>query len=174
MLGLRLVHLIESHSESLSRQLSRQIRNSERTSDFRNIPDSELHLAAAEIYRHLGDWLLRKTESDIARLVKPMAARRAAQGIRLHQYIWALILTRDHLWRFLRSETFDETVLQLHEELELHQMLRQFFDRAIYFAVLGYEDALHQSTAKGNLARARDLAVAIGLMSAVGSDALEK
>jgi hypothetical protein len=39
-----------------------------------------------------------------------------------------------------------------------------FFDQAIYYAVLGYQEAANCSP-KGDLARARDLAVAIGLMA---------
>lgn len=173
MLGLRLVRLIESHSESLSRQLVHEIRNSSRTSDFVRIPADEMQRGALEIYRHLGEWLLQKTEIDVSRRFQTMAVRRASQGIPLHQYIWALTLTRDHLWHFLRTEAFADTALQLHEELELHQLLSQFFDRAIYYAVVGYEEAA-RATGKGNLARARDLAIAIGLMSAVTPETIEK
>ena len=54
--------------------------------------------------------------------------------------------------------------MALYGELELQRLLNQFFDRAIYYAVLGYEEASHCAP-KGDLARARDLAVSIGLIS---------
>ena len=66
MLGIKLVRLIEAHSAELSRGLTEQIRSSERTSDFNKIPAHDLRLAAAEVYKNLGEWLLQKTESDIA------------------------------------------------------------------------------------------------------------
>jgi len=166
MLGIKLVRLIESHSEALSRALAQQIRKSERTSDFRNIPPQELQLAAAEVYRNLGDWLLQKTDSDIAGRFRAIGVKRARTGIRLHQFIWALMLTRDHLWHFLRREAFADTVIELHGQLELQGSLNQFFDRATYYAVQGYEEAGRTDGRKGDLARARDLAVSIGLMSA--------
>jgi hypothetical protein len=165
MLGIRLVRLIETHSESLTRGLIQEIRNSDRTSDFRNIPPEELRLAAAEVYRHLGEWLLQKTEHDISRQFRAIGTRRAGEGIRLNQLVWALSLSRDNLWHFLRREAFADNIIELHGELELHQLLSQFFDRAIYYAVLGHEEAQQQITAKGDLARARDLAISIGLMS---------
>lgn len=166
MLGIRLVRMIEKHSEALSRGLSEQIRSSERTSDFSKIPAKDLRLAATEVYRNLGEWLLQKTETDIAANFRAIAARRAAEGIRLPQFVWALMLTRDHLWHFLQREAFADNVVELHGELEFQQQLNQFFDYAIYYAILGYQEAGLQSMRKSELRRAQDLAVSIGLMSA--------
>ena len=95
MLAMRFVRLIEAHSEVLSKGLTEQIRKSDRTSDFRKIPAQELRLAATEVYRNLGEWLLQKTENDIAARFRAVASRRAAEGISLHQFVWALILSRD-------------------------------------------------------------------------------
>ena len=170
MLGIKLVRLIEGHSEALSQRLTEQIRKSERTSDFRKIPAKDLRLAATEVYRNLGEWLLQKTESDIESRFKAIAARRVAQGIGLHQLAWALMLTRDHLWSFLRQQALSDNIVALHGERELQLLLNQFFDRAIFYAILGYNEAVRQNSSKGELARARDLAISIGLMTG-GQDA---
>jgi hypothetical protein len=164
MLGIKLVRLIEAHSAELSRGLTEQIRESDRTSDFKKIPAHELRLAAAEVYKNLGEWLLQKTESDIETQFRRVGARRAAEGVRLHQVVWALLLSRDHLWHFLRYRSFADNVVALYGELELQRLLNQFFDRAIYYAVLGYEDA-GRCSPKGDLARARELAISIGLIA---------
>jgi hypothetical protein len=162
---MKLVRLIEAHSEALANGLTEQIRNSERTSDFRKIPKHELQLATTEVYRNLGEWLLQKTESDIAERFREVAALRAAQGIRLPQFVWALTLSREYLWRFLRRESFADNIVAMHGEMELQRLLNQFFDRAMYHAVLGYEQAAPCGP-KGELERVRDLAVSIGLMAA--------
>ena len=166
MLGMKLVRLIERHSEALSRGLTEQIRKSERTSDFCKIPTQDLRLAATEVYRNLGEWLLQKTEEDIASRFRAIAARRESEGIGLHQFVWALMLTRDHLWHFLRREAFADNIVELHGEMELHNLLNQFFDRAVYYAIMGYDEARRQTGQKGDLARIQELAVSIGLMSA--------
>ena len=163
MLAIRLVRLIEAHSGELCRDLVEQIAASDRTSDFRKIPAEELRLAANDVYRNLGEWLLQKTESDIEARFRAVARGRAAEGIRLHQFVWALLLTRDRLWHFLRQQSFADNVVALYGELELQRLLNQFFDQAIYYAVLGYEEAGH-CRPKGELAKARDLAVSIGLI----------
>jgi hypothetical protein len=86
------------------------------------------------------------------------------------------MLSRDHLWRFLRQEAFADTIVELHAELELQQLLNQFFDRAIYYAILGYKEAEQAGAPQSNLERARALAVSIGLMSEsnTGPESLEE
>jgi hypothetical protein len=142
MLGLKLVHLIERHSEELAVGLAQQVRDSERTSDFEEIPSDELRLAAAEVYRNLEEWLLQREENDIGKRFRTIAARRASQGVRLCQLVWALVISRNHLWHFLQQESFVDNIVELFGELEVQQMLNQFFDRAIYYSILGYEEAV--------------------------------
>jgi hypothetical protein len=154
MLGMKLVRLIEAHSDALSQGVVDVIRTSERTSDFRAVPREDLQRRVGEVYRNLGEWLLQKTEPDIATRFKAVAARRVAEGIRLPQFVWALMLTRDHLLHFLRHEAFADNVVALYGELELHQLLDQFFDRAVYHSILGYEESGSKARPAGDLKRA--------------------
>ncbi|MGA9977331.1 MAG: hypothetical protein WBQ08_01650 [Candidatus Sulfotelmatobacter sp.] len=165
MVGLKLVRLIERHSERLARGLAEQICKSDRTSDFRKIPSKDLRLAAAEVYRNLGECLLQKTEGDIEKRFRAIGSRRAAEEVGLHQFVWALMLTRDHLLHFLEQEGFADNIVALHGEQELRQMLNQFFDRAIYYGIMGYDEARQNAAPKGDLAKVEELARSIGLMS---------
>jgi hypothetical protein len=141
MLALKLVRLIEDHSEELVMGLTDKLRQSERTRDFCKVSPEALCLAAAEIYHNLGEWLLQKTETDIAERFRRLGERRAAEGVGLHQFVWALVISRNHLWQFLQREAFADNVIQLSGKLELQQMLNQFYDRAVYYGVLGYTEA---------------------------------
>ena len=157
MLGLRLVHLIEKHSEELAVGLAQQVCNSDRTCDFQKIPRQELHLAAVEIYRNLEEWLLQKKEGEVGKRFRAIAARRAAQGVRLRQLVWALVISRNHLWHFLQRECFVDNILEVFGELEVLQLLNQFFDRATYYSILGYEEAVERDNAKDPVSREKDL-----------------
>jgi hypothetical protein len=137
MLALKLVHLIERHSEELAAGLTKRILGSERTSDFRKIPPQKLELAAAEVYRNLGQWLLCKTDSDIAERFQAAAANRVEQGVGLHQFVWALVISRNHLFQFLQENAMADGIVELYGKLELQQMLDRFFDSAVYYGVLG-------------------------------------
>jgi transcriptional regulator with XRE-family HTH domain len=141
MVGRGLMPLIEKHSDELALGLTDKLRASERTSDFRKISTQDLRRTTAEVYRNLGEWLLNKTEKDIEDRFSALAARRAAEGVSLHQFLWALIVSRNYLWQFLKTNALADDVVALYGKLELLQLLHQFFDRALYYGALGYETA---------------------------------
>ncbi|HZQ22937.1 MAG TPA: hypothetical protein VFA89_09070 [Terriglobales bacterium] len=142
MLAYRLVRLIETHSDALATSLLQKVQNSEVVPLYSNVPAEELKQRVYEIYRHLGDWLLGKSEFDIEKRYAEIGARRAQQSVPLSQLTWTIILTKENLWEFLRKESVLERPVEVFSELEMLQLLDQFFDRAIYFAALGYERAL--------------------------------
>src|SRR5215469_6394875 len=141
MIGTRLVHLIERHADELAIGLTAKLRQSELTSDFRKIPPEELKKTTAELYRNLGEWLLKKTDKDIEQHFVSIAQYRAAEGIRLPQFVWAVVISRNHLHQFLLGHAFADSIFELYSELELQQLLSQFFEHAIYNAVVAYEEA---------------------------------
>jgi hypothetical protein len=142
MLAYRLVRLIETHSDALVAGLLRKVENSEFTHQYRNVPGEELRDRVYEIYRHLGDWLLGKSDFDIRERYRAIGARRAEQHVPLSQLIWCIVLTKENLWDYLKNEAALERPVEVFGELEMLQLLDQFFDRAIFYASDGYEKAL--------------------------------
>jgi hypothetical protein len=135
----RLVHLIESHSQALSACLLDRVQSSEATPDYKNVPPDDLKERVYEVYRHLGDWLLTKDELDLERRYLRIGADRAKQKVPFSQVAWVIVLTKDNLWEFLKKEATEDRPVEVYGELEMLQLLDHFFDRAIYYAALGYE-----------------------------------
>ena len=159
MLGSKLVRLIEGHSDELATGLTAKLLKSERTDEFRKIPQDELWRTTAQLYHNLGEWLLKKTEKDIGEHFFSIAERRAAEGIRLPQFVSALIISRNHLYQFLLGHAFADSIFELYSELELQQLLTQFFERATYYSVQGYEAARERDRLKAAVVRARHVGV---------------
>jgi hypothetical protein len=139
MMLYRLVHLIETHSPALADCLMARARESDKMPAYVNVPTEELRGRVYEIYRHLGDWLMKKDKMVLEMRYSEIGARRAAQHVPLSQLIWAIILTKKTLWAFIEKEGILERPAEVLGELELSQLLEEFFDRAIYCAVMGYE-----------------------------------
>lgn len=146
ILAYRLVRLIETHSQDLVCTLQQKINESSRCSAYRKVPAEELAEAVGDIYLHLGEWLLGRTETDIQNRYQAIGARRAAQRVPLSQVIWCIALVKENLWEYLRREGSEEQITEIFSEIQILQLLEQFFDHAMYFSVLGYEQA-----AAGNL-----------------------
>ena len=139
MLLYRLVRLIETHSQALAASLLLRVQESDQVPDFRNVPGEELKQRVYEIYRHLGDWLLGKTEFDIEKRYREIGARRAQQQVPFSQVAMVIVFTKENLWEFLKKESAISRPVDVFGELEMLQLLDQFFDHAIFYAALGYE-----------------------------------
>ncbi len=139
LLAYRLVRLIESHSDQLAEGALEKLKTCPKTSSFRDLPADEFKKRVHEIYASLGDWLLGKTEADIEHRYVEIGKRRQEQGVPLSQVFWAICLAKQYLLEFLSSEASSEKTIDVFGELEVLQLLEQFFDRASYYAAVGYE-----------------------------------
>jgi len=150
MLAYRLVRLIEAHSDALAAGLLHTVQSSKLTRDYKKVPEEELKQRVYEIYRHLGEWLLARTEFDINERYREIGARRAEQNVPLSQLVWVIVLTKENLWEYLKHEAGIVRPAEIFGELEMLQLLDQFFERAIFYAAVGYENA--RATAETSLA----------------------
>lgn len=155
MFPIRLVQLIETHADNLSEGLMNRLKSSDRCSELlRRVPADELQRRTHEIYRHLSEWLLTKTESEIEERYLGLGARRARQGVPFSHFLWAITVTKEYLWDYLQREGLLEEPVEFYGGMQLLQSLERFFDRAVYFASAGYEgirqtDFSHEAVAHG-------------------------
>ena len=135
----KLVHLIEYHSAQLAAGLVGRVHMSERAGSYRNVSPVELQDAVCEIYRHLGTWLLSKSDSDVEQRYTAIGTRRAEQDVPLSELVWVIVMTKRNLWEYIDDMSFPGRVVDLAEKHEMSQLIDQFFDQAIHSAVVGYE-----------------------------------
>ena len=155
MIAIRLIQLIEVHADRLAEGLIRKLTTAEECSQLLSfVPAHELKHRAYEIYRNLSDWLLNKTDSEIEERYIGLGARRAHQEVPFSQILYAIHATKEYLWEYLRQEGLLETN-EMISEMELLHSMERFFDRALYFAAIGYESAHSSEMAHGFLTYAR-------------------
>lgn len=135
----RLMRLIETHADALVEALEAKIASSERCADYHRVPAAELKTLVGGVYGHLQEWLVTKTEQDIERRYTMIGTRRAEQCVPVSQLLWCMVLVKENLWEYLKRDEILESASQIFGELELVQMVDQFFDRAMYYAVRGHE-----------------------------------
>lgn len=145
MFPVRLVELIEANADSLAEGLMCRFRSSpEYKVLLRMVPQEELRKRAQEIYQHLADWLLTKTESEIEERYVGIGVKRARQGVPFSVYLRAITATKEYLWEYLQREGVMEEPVELWGNRELLHALDRFFDSAVYYAAVGYESVGHE------------------------------
>jgi len=149
MIAVRLVRLIERHSDELTDGLLKKFLSSTRTTELRRVPAQELRARSHEILCNLSEWLLSKSDVDVERRYREIGAVRAKQNVSLAHVCWGITLTKEHIWEFLQREGFLRGPIEIFGEMELLRLLDQFFDRALCYCAEGYEQAKLKSI--GNL-----------------------
>lgn len=152
MLATRLIQLIENHSESLTHEAMQDILTNEHTASIRRVPKAELEPRIAAIYQNLGKWIGDPKDNEIRQEYEHWGRTRFRQEIPFSEIVYVLILTKKHLRKFIREHglvtfsgdrvTPDELIpLELYAIQELNYLVGDFFDRALYYLVRGYESA---------------------------------
>ena len=139
MLSDTLVRMIEDHAEKLTHSLVNDLKSNKRTTHYHHLTGDELHRRTYDVYRHLGQWIASKTEEAIESSYVELGEKRRAEGIPLSEVVYALILTKNHLREYIRFSGLSDSAMDLHRERELQQLVAQFYDKAIYYTVQGFE-----------------------------------
>jgi len=150
MLANRLIQLIENHSEALTQEAVHDVLANEKTKSFRKVSRAELKPRIAALYQNLGKWLGIPDEDAIRQEYEDWGRTRFRQGIPLSEITYVLILTKKHLRKFIREHglvhfsgdrvTPNELLpVELYAIQELNYLVGEFFDRALYHLVRGYE-----------------------------------
>ena len=134
----RLVSLIEAHAEEMARQVVSEASTNPRTPHIGRIPSDEMHRRAYDVYHNLGKWLGRQAETAIEETYRKLGWKRAEEGIPLEEVVYGQMLIKQHLRDFVRGSGLGDSALDLYQEEELHRLVEQFFDWAIYYTVKGY------------------------------------
>jgi len=152
MLAIRLIQLIENQSKSLTHEAMHDVLTNENTTAFRRVPQAELEPRIASLYQNLGKWIGDPRDDEIRQEYEAWGRTRFRQGIPFSEIVYVLMLTKQHLRKFIREHglitfsgdrvTPDELVpVELYAIQELNYLVGDFFDRALYYLVRGYESA---------------------------------
>jgi hypothetical protein len=150
MLGARLLQLIQAHAGSLTNEVIVDLRTNERTPSFGQMSLSSLEARIGALFSNLGRWIGDSDESAIRAEYDDMGRRRFQDGIPLSEIVYGLLLTKQHLRRYIRDHGLidfagDRTMpdellpLELHSIQELNYQVGEFFDRALYHLARGFE-----------------------------------
>jgi len=150
MLANRLIQLIENQTESLTKEALNDILTNESTASFRKLPIGELKPRVAALYENLSKWIGNPNQEQIRQEYEDWGRTRFRQGIPFSEIVYALMLIKKHLRKFIREHGLVEfsgdrvtphelVPVELYAIQELNYLVGDFFDKALYHLVRGYE-----------------------------------
>ena len=165
MLSRRIIKLIETHADSLTQEVVQDVQTNEHTRSHARIPTEELSFRVLTLYRNLGNWIGDPKDDAIRHEYEEWGKIRCQQGIPTSEIAFCLILIKKHLRSYIREHAAvvfsgDRLVpgemvpLELYSIQELNYVVGDFFDRALWYLLRGYEFQAKASK-EGSGSRAR-------------------
>ncbi|HON38745.1 MAG: hypothetical protein ACOX3E_11945 [Desulfomonilia bacterium] len=147
MIYSRLIKLIEDNADELTNRVCKDLLTREETKSYRTLTQDLLRDRIYDVYSRLDSWLNKKMQTgEVQQYYSDMGKKRFREGIPLHEVIMALMIIKRHLWLYVRENQFFDSTYECYQALELNNKVVLFFDRAIFFTIVGYEEELAEST----------------------------
>jgi hypothetical protein len=133
---------MKDNADRMSGAVIQKIRGSDRCTELlAKVPVEEQKQSGVQIYRDLTDWLATETDSSIEERYIALGTRRSQQGVPFSDLYWAVCIAHEHLWSYMQEECLLDEPVEFWGGVMLLRSLTQFFDRALYFSLIGYERA---------------------------------
>jgi len=151
VISAKLVELIEIHSSRLTTDIAQDLFTNERTRGFRAVRPQDLEQRIFQLLNHLGNWIGDPRSDKTRKEFADWGRRRFDQGIPLSELIYAVIIIKQHLRRYINDNGLVDAAfprvegdyvlpLHLHSLHELNMRVGLFFDEALYYLATGYEE----------------------------------
>jgi len=140
MRAAKLVQHLRVNADSMSEPLLEKIRNSSSCRDLLlRVPAEEHKHYSLNVYLELVEWLAWESNPAIESHYLELGIRRSQQGVPVSQLFWAVCITRDYLWEYIQQECLLDETVEFWGGATLLRSVNQFFDRALYATLVGYQ-----------------------------------
>ncbi len=149
MISEKMVTLIKENADELAKRLCKDLLSREETKSYRKLNEDIVYERVFDVYNRLDSWLQKdKSKGEIRDHYIALGKKRFSEGIPLTEVVMALMLIKRHLWLYVLEKHFFDSSYEFQQALEFNNRVVLFFDRAIYFATMGYEKELRKAAEK--------------------------
>jgi hypothetical protein len=150
MLGAHLMQLLEAHAPALTKAIVGDLATNPRTPNFARLTPAERETRVSSLCWNLGKWIGNPDDDVVRAEYEEIGRTRFKEGVPVSELVYVLLLTKQHLRRYIRDYGVidfagdrvvpDELLpVELHSIQELNYQVGDFFDRALYHLIRGYE-----------------------------------
>jgi hypothetical protein len=159
MIAAKLVELIEIHASQLTNDVIQDLATNPRTPGFRTVSREELERRLYRILHHLGNWIGDAKSARVEDEFLEWGSQRFDQGIPISEIVYAIVVLKDHLHRYIRDNGLVEAAfprtdgdyvlpMHLHSLQDLNRRVGEFFDESLYYVARGYEHSARRASAE--------------------------
>jgi hypothetical protein len=138
----KLVEMIEKNADELTKNWLDNVKKHANTPTYGKYGDeAELYQRAYRVFSQLSKWISRDTSpEEIKNYWTGLGKQRRREGFALSEIVLAIAMVRQELWRKVQTEGLLDTAYDLYQAMELYNRVSLFFDKAVFFTAIGYEN----------------------------------
>ena len=145
MLSGKLIHLIESHWDTITTHALGQIRKDPGLTHIGGLPEAELRDWAQAILRNLGRWMTQDNREELAQHYEAQGKLRFEEEVPLAEAVKGLCVLKHRIFDYVHEQGNARTPADIYAEEEFELLVGRFFDSLICNLVRGYEAALRHA-----------------------------
>lgn len=139
----KLIELTERNAEKIAKQWLKDVRANPRTPSYQTLSDERALEHAKEFYSHFRQlFFTDKPFQEAKKFFSKYADERFAEGIPMHEALYALILMRRHIWLYAEFQAVFITAVEQHQAVESLTRTILMFDYATYVLAERYEELM--------------------------------
>ncbi len=136
----KLLEFTERHAEKIASEWWANVRKNKRTPAYHSLPEEKGIPAAVSFYKSLKSiYGSENLYSAVEEYFTKYAAARYAEGIPLHEAIYALVMLRRHMWLFADFQALFTSALDMYQAIEGINKAVLITDYATYVMVRQYK-----------------------------------
>lgn len=141
MLEEKLVEIIEQNSDNIALTWYREAKESAYMPNLKNLTQEEALSIATNVYSKLSQWLKPSRHEEIQAAYERYGETCYTKGFRMEEVVQSLVLIKRYLWLHLLERGIMTTNIEVYQALDVNNKVVLYFDRAIYFGLIGYKSA---------------------------------
>ena len=139
----KLIEVTEKHADRIASQWLGDGRMNPKTPSYHTFSDEKALSHAAAFYRNFRSLFSAEKPYDAARkFFTKYADERYAEGIPLHEAVYALILMRRHIWLYAEFQSLFTSAVEHQQAAESLTRTILMFDYATYVITERYEELM--------------------------------
>lgn len=137
----KLLDFTHRNAEEIAKQWCKSVRINPRTPSYHSLPEDKCFPQAVSCYKNLRQmYFSEKPHEEVWMYFTQYAEARHAEGIPLHESIYALIMIRRHIWLSAEFHALFVSAVDLHQAVECINRVVLLFDYAIYILAQRYHE----------------------------------
>ncbi len=139
----KLIEVTEKHADRIASQWLGDVRMNPKTPSYHTFSDEKALSHADAFYRNFRSLFSAEKPYDAARkFFTKYADERYAEGIPLHEAVYALILMRRHIWLYAEFQSLFTSAVEHQQAAESLTRTILMFDYATYVITERYEELM--------------------------------